>query len=188
MASILIRLTVFNLLTLVVAFVIGVVSWLNYGKRNPSDMSYELHLYIALFAIIFNLGLHCLIFIYFLGTGRWVKEVALAYQLPDDPLPKQTRELKRKTFPVALLAMLVPIGAAAAGMANVHHLVSWAAPTHLTLAILTLLVNLWAFRIEYRNVCLNAAIIDQVMVEVERIRAERGLPSNAEAWEQAGPA
>src|SRR5215475_526383 len=117
MASILIRLTVFNLFTLVVTFVIGVISWLNYGKRNPSDLSYSLHLYLALFAIILNLGLHCLIFIYFLGTGRWVKEVALAYRLPDVPLPRLTRDLKRRTFPVALLAMLIPIATAAAGAA-----------------------------------------------------------------------
>jgi len=30
----------------------------------------------------------------------------------------------------------------------------------------------------------NAAIIDEVMREVDRIRAEHGLPSNAEAIEQ----
>ena len=52
-----------------------------------------------------SLGVLCLIFIYFLGTGRWVKEVAIGYKIPDDPLPKLTRELKRKAFPAALFAM-----------------------------------------------------------------------------------
>ena len=50
---------------------------------------------------------------YFLGTGRWVKEVGLAYELPDDPLPRLTRELKRRTFPPALFAMLVAMASLA---------------------------------------------------------------------------
>src|SRR4029077_5376156 len=47
--------------------------------------------------------------------------------------------------------------------------------------LLTLLINLWAFRIELRNVTTNAAVIEGVMKEVDRIRAERGLASNDEA-------
>src|SRR5258708_27603731 len=57
---------------------------------------------------------HCLIFTYFLGTGRWVKEVKLAYNLPDQPLAKLTRELKRRGFPPALFAMLAAIATGAA--------------------------------------------------------------------------
>ncbi len=45
----------------------------------------------------------------------------------------------------------------------------------------TLVVNAWAFVVEYRNVAINAGIIDDVMREVDRIRAERGLPTNEEA-------
>jgi hypothetical protein len=181
MARILLRLAVFDGFALVAAFALGVLSWLRGGLRDSSVVSYSLHLYLALFAIIFNLGVHCLVFIYFLGTGRWVKEVALAYRLPDAPLPRLTRDLKRWTFPPALLAMLVPIAAAAAGMANVHHLVDWAPPTHLALAVLTLLVNGWALWVEYRNVSINSGVLDRVMAEVERIRAEHGLPPSAEA-------
>ncbi len=187
-SRILIHLAGINLAALLATFVVGVLSWLRGGIHDDSVVSYELHLYLALFSLIFNLGLHCLVFIYFLGTGRWVKEVALAYQLPDEPLPKTTRELKRKTFPPALFAMLVPIAAAAAGMANIHQHVAWAANLHLGMALCTLLVNVWALRIEYRNVTTNATVIDRVMQEVERIRAEKGLPSSAEAWEQADPA
>ena len=63
---------------------------------------------------------------------------------------------------------------------------AWPWPVHAGLATLTLAVNLWAFRIEYRNVRANAEVIDEVMREVDRIRAERGLPSNAEALQQEG--
>ncbi len=142
-----------------------------------------MHFCLGLFAVLLTLAVHCLVFIYFLGTGRWVKEVALAYGLPDSPLPKLTRELKRWTFPVALTAMLVAIAAAAAGAAVQFRVWPWT--LHFSLALGTLLVNLWAFWIELRNVRLNAAVIDDVMREVERIRVEHGLPSNDEALREA---
>jgi len=40
------------------------------------------------------------------------------------------------------------------------------------------------FVVEYRNVSINTGIIDAVMREVDRIRAEYGLPSNAEALQR----
>ena len=52
------------------------------------------------------------------------------------------------------------------------------------MGILTLVINAWAFRVEYRNVTTNAEVIDRVLVEVDRIRAERGLPSNEEALQE----
>jgi hypothetical protein len=182
MSQILARLAAFNLLALLAAFTAGVVSWARGSLRNPDDSTYLLHLSLGLLAAFTTLAVHCLIFIYFLGTGRWVKEVALAYRIPDAPLPRLTRELKRRTFPVALFAMLVAIAASAAG-AGVHTR-GWGWYYHGGLALVTLLVNGWAFVVEYRNVTINAGVIDAVMREVDRIRAERGLPSNAEALRQ----
>src|SRR5438477_1816387 len=150
MTRILVRLFAVNVGALLAAFAAGVVLWVRgeMTDRRGQD-SYPLHLYLGLFGILFNLGLHCLVFIYFLGTGRWVKEVALAYRLPDDPLPRRTRDLKRATFPPALLAMLVPIAAAAAGMAQLQQYGPWAGPLHAGLALATLAVNAWALRVEY---------------------------------------
>lgn len=146
-----------------------------------ADSSYVVHFALGLGATIGNLGVHCLIFIYFLGTGRWVKEVALAYKIPDVPLPRLTRDLKRRTFPPALFAMLLPVAAAASGEGARRDWPGW---IHLALAVLSLVVNLWAFRVEYRNVTINGGVIDDVLREVDRMRAEAGLPSNAEALEE----
>src|SRR5262245_40091871 len=184
MTRILARLSAVNLVVLTAAFLLGALSNVRGGLTNLEDPTYPLHQYLGLFAVIFNLVLHCLIFIYFLGTGRWVKEVAAAYGLPDDPLPKQTRQLKRSTFPPSLLAMLLPIGVAAAGMAQLQHRVAWAPLLHTVLAVLSLVVNVWALRLCYRSVRTNGELIDRVMQEVERLRAERGLPTSAEAWER----
>jgi hypothetical protein len=179
MSQILARLAVINLLALAATFAVGVVSFLRGSAANAADSTYMLHFGLGLFSVLLTLAVHCLIFIYFLGTGRWVKEVAIAYRLPDEPLPKLTRELKRRTFPPALFAMLVPIAAAAAGTAAQRH--EWPWQVHGVLAVLTLVVNVWAFAVEIRNVGINSGVIHDVMREVDRLRAERGLISNEEA-------
>lgn len=172
-----------NFVSLIVAFSVGLWSWSG-SSLVHGDGRYLAHFYCGLFAVILNLAVHSIIFIYFLGTGRWVKEVAIAYQIPDAPLPKLTRDLKRWVFPPALIAMLVPIGTAAAG-AGVQ-LREWPWYAHGSLALLALLINLWAFRVEYRCITANAGVLDDVLREVDRIRAERGLPSNAEALLEEG--
>ncbi len=169
-------------LALLTTFGVGFASQATGGLRNAEGSIYLLHFTLGLFSVLFAIGVHCLIFIYFLGTGRWVKEVTLAYGLPDEPLHKQTRELKRRTFPPALFAMLIAIATASAGEGVRWS--DWHWTIHLGLAVATLAINAWAFWVEYRNVAVNAGIIDAVMREVDRIRAQYGLPSNAEALRQ----
>ncbi len=171
-----------NAAALLATYGVGVASKLR-GAAEAGEPLYMAHYFLGLFSVILGpLAVHCLIFIYFLGTGRWVKEVALAYRLPDQPWPKQTRELKRRTFPVALTAMLISIATAAAGLgAQLQH---WPWPIHATAATVTLFANLWAFVVEYRNVGANALVIDAVYAEADRLRAEQGLPPSAEAVER----
>jgi hypothetical protein len=170
------------LLALAATFLLG---WLSFFADPNSVWKKDLfivHFTLGLLSALGALLVHCLIFTYFLGTGRWVKEVGLAYRLPDERWPRETRELKRTVFPPALYAMLITIATVAAGAGSQLQVWHWG--IHLTLATLTLVINVWAFRIEFRCVSRNAALIGEVMVEVDRIRAERGLPSNAEALQQ----
>ena len=171
-------------LALVAATVGGILFKLGEAGQPGNESRYLFHFTLGLFTVFGSLFVHCLIFIYFLGTGRWVKEVTLAYQLPDEPWHKTTRELKRRTFPPALVGMLVAIAAAAAGQGV--RLLGWPWPVHAGLAAATLLVNGWAFLVEFRNVSRNGRILDQVLAEADRIRVARGLPTNAEALEREG--
>jgi hypothetical protein len=167
-------------LALLAAFTVGWWSKLSHGPGGDGGISiYLLHLLLGLFAALTTLFVHCLIFIYFLGTGRWVKEVALAYDLPDEPFYRVTRVLKRQTFPAALGAMVVTMLTAAAGQGV--QVLGWPWVVHFGLALVTLAVNGLVFVVEYRNLLRNAATLDSVLREVDRIRAERGLPPNAEA-------
>ena len=171
-----------DFVALLATFVVGLVFKLMGTTSEPLWMA---HLYLALFSAIATLLVHCLlIFTYFLGTGRWVKEVGIAYQLPDVPLLKLTRDLKRRTYPLSLFAMLITIAAVAAGAGAQNQLPAWPWHVHLTLACLALLINGWAFVVAYRNIRINGSILEEVMREVERIRAERGLPSNEEALQR----
>src|SRR5262245_39259475 len=60
----------------------------------------------AALAVVF---VESIVVTYFIGTGRWCKEVTEAYQLPPDDLAESAR-LKRRTFPLALLGMLTVVG------------------------------------------------------------------------------
>src|ERR1700692_2538298 len=95
-----------NGLALLASLLAGVLSKLNHSVR-AGDAIFLVHFNLGLFTAIGTLLVHCLIFTYFLGTGRWVKEVGLAYNLPDDQFYKMTRVLKRHTLPPALAGLLV---------------------------------------------------------------------------------
>ena len=78
--------------------------------------------------------------------------------------------------------MLTATATGAAGAAAQVQVWRW--EIHATLATITLLVNLWVFRLEFHCLRTNVRVLDEVMREVDRLRAERGLPSNAEALQQ----
>src|SRR5215510_5759637 len=106
MTRIFATLAILNTIALAVTYGVGVLSKLRDGVGHASDPTYVMHFSLGLATAMLTLLVHCLVFTYFLGTGRWVKEVTLAYDLPDAPLHKETRELKRRSFPPALAAML----------------------------------------------------------------------------------
>lgn len=173
-----------NAIGLVASFALGWVSKLSGGYQESANAFFLYHFLCGLFTAICTLLVHCLVITYGLGTGRWVREVTLTYGLPDAPLYKTTRDLKRATTPWALAAMLGTIAAAAMG-AGVQ-LQGWNWLTHLTGACLAIGLNAWAYVAEVRSLRKTAWVLDAVYKEVDRIRAERGLPSNEEALRMEG--
>src|SRR2546428_1741288 len=128
------------LLTLSMLATIGLGFWsffLDRASPTRKDI-FLLHFYAGLLTALGILLVHCIIFTYFLGTGRWVKEVGLTYRLPDSIYPKETRELKRTVFPPALFSMLIIIATAAAGAGTQVGVWPWG--IHLTLAVLAVLI------------------------------------------------
>jgi hypothetical protein len=174
MTRIFTTLALVNILAFVAA--LGSGFWSQY--QHGADSAYVVHFALGMVAVLLNLLVHCLIITYFLGTGRLVKEVTLAYQLPDERWARPTRDLKRANTPQAILAMLITIAAAAAGEGH-RHLI-WPGWIHLVLACGAFIFTIWVFRVEYRNVAINGRILKEIISEVERIRAAHGLPTSAE--------
>ncbi|MFO0866493.1 MAG: hypothetical protein U0744_17915 [Gemmataceae bacterium] len=170
------------MLLMIAAIGVGTWSFVLKLQGQRDDNLFIIHFWLGLGTALAVLLVHCIIFTYFLGTGRWVKEVSIAYRLPDDPFYKETRTLKRKTFPPALFSMLIAIATSAAGAGVM--LQGWHWGMHATGAVLTILINVWAFDVEYRAVSRNAVVMDLVLDEVDRRRAEQGMESNAEALAQ----
>jgi hypothetical protein len=152
--------------------------------RDPAvQQGISRHMLLGLGGLIFAALVHAIVLTYFMGTGRWVEETSRAYKLPADFYAKN-QKIKYQLMPgiSACILMLVLTGAfgGAADPASAVGFGGWFgfAPStlHLTIAALTVLVNLAVSVFEFRSIERNGEIVDQVMNEVNRIRTERGLP------------
>ncbi len=115
---------------------------------------------------------------YFIGTSRWCKEVGETYGL-DRSFILRSNQLKRRTFPWAVVGMLTVVGVIALGGAadpatGRPGTEDWVTP-HLLGALTGLVLVGWVFWIEWQNIAQNQRVIADVMAEVRRIRTAKGL-------------
>jgi hypothetical protein len=176
-------LAILSTAALAAAFVLGLNIDDPRAKATAAQSGVGQHMLWGLAALVLAAMVHALVLTYFMGTGRWMEETGNAYRLADD-WRRENQRLKYRTIPamVGCLGLLVATGAlgAAADPASAVAFGGWggvpAATIHLIAAAvaigLNVCVNLW----EYVALERNAALIESVMVEVRRIRAERGLP------------
>jgi hypothetical protein len=116
---------------------------------------------------------------YFIGTGRWCREVVETYGL-DAALIGRSKRLKRGAFPFAVIGMLSMVGIVALGgaadpggglAAGSRAWVSW----HLIGGIGLAAVIAWCFQAQLPAIRGQHDLIDEVMADVRRERAARGL-------------
>jgi amino acid transporter len=129
----------------------------------------------AALAVVF---VNSVVVTYFVGTSRWCKEVSETYKLRPQLVAESTR-IKRRTFPWAVMSMLavvalVALGGAADPSTGQPNTAAWVTP-HLVGAYLVLGFLAWASVVEWNNIHANHEVIEQVLAEVKKIRAERGL-------------
>ncbi len=115
---------------------------------------------------------------YFIGTSRWCKEVTETYRL-EPALVRRSTQLKRRTFPWAVMGMLTVVGVIALGAAadpatGLPHTGDWVTP-HLLGAMAGLVLIGGAFFVEWRNIEANHLLIAEILALVRRIRVDRGL-------------
>jgi hypothetical protein len=146
---------------------------------NVMDQTrFTLHMGIALAASLFTLLVHCIVFTYLLGTGKWVKEVASAYGMSPEGWPAQTRQLKIRVNRWLLLAMGITILATVTGAGAQTAVNSWWAIAHPLLAVAVLFANGWAFKLEYGIIKENETVLQAVKEEADKLKAENDPASS----------
>lgn len=135
------------------------------------------HFLVALASAMIALLVHAVVLTYFMGTGRWIEETSEAYRLGELARAENIR-LKYRVIPglVACLLLIMvtgAFGAIADPGSNVE--MKGSATIHFTLAVLTVLTNMFVSYLEFAQIQRNTQIVDAIIVEVRRIRTEKGL-------------
>src|SRR4029079_13533056 len=90
------------------------VTTLFLGFLVPSGQGgswHDLHFLMGLLTVLMALLVHSIVFTYFLGTGKWVKEVVRVYKLPEWVWCQPVKN-KRRAFPFECWSMVL-LGATA---------------------------------------------------------------------------
>ncbi len=66
---------------LVADFVIGLFA--TGDAHGPGAVARGVHILFSLATVVVLLGIHSIVYTYFIATGKWAKEVVTVYQLPD---------------------------------------------------------------------------------------------------------
>jgi len=121
---------------------------------------------------------------YFVGTSKWCAEVVDSYSL-DFSFTQRSTALKRKTFPWAVAGMLTVLAIVIFGAMSDPYVRPEDSANFVTLhsmiAILGMGIVAWSFLVQVGNIGANFEVIEDILSEVRRIRAERGLDDTTEA-------
>ena len=72
--------------------------------HGPGAIARGIHLLFSLATVVILLGIHSIVYTYFVATGKWAKEVVHAYQLPDW-IGTQAKKNKRRAFRFIMRSM-----------------------------------------------------------------------------------
>ncbi|WP_165253103.1 hypothetical protein [Paludisphaera soli] len=132
------------------------------------------HLLVSLGTLMAVLGIHSIVYTYFLATVKWAKEVSRAYDLPDW-LAAQASRNKRRAFRFILGGMAAVAAAAWLGAAVDTRGPAYR-PWHLAAAGFALGFNAVAFLIEYAGVVSHHRLLAELKGQADRVREGRYGP------------
>ena len=151
-------------LTLVNLLCLGTATALGYMSLADGGQSKGMHILSGAMATLVCVGVHCVVFTYFIATAKWVQHAVLVKQL-DPALVEPTRSFKMQAFPAALLAMAIVFATAVLGAARDNYGIQRA--WHHSFAIAALLVNVMVAAIEYRAIARNGRLIDGILARID---------------------
>ncbi len=143
---------------------------------GPHAVARAVHLLFSLATVVVLLGVHSIVYTYFLATGKWAKEVVRVYQLPDE-FNDRAKQNKRRAFrfimgSMTAIAVAAWLGAAADTRGLAYSV--W----HLGAAGLALAVNLGSFVVEYGVIEAHVRLLMELKDRADRMRSS----SNSGQW------
>jgi len=184
MHRIFLGLAVTNGSLLLASYVVGLIS--TGEPRGPRTAApwHLVHFLLGLLTTMSTLLVHSIVYTYFLGTGKWVKEVVRAYRMPDW-VEAQAKKNKKKAFRFEFWSMaLIGIAAWFGAAADAQGLnPTW----HLAASSIALAYNLGAFVVEYAVIVAQARLLLEVKARADRQREALYRPSASGATEAPSP-
>lgn len=147
-------------LTLVNLLCLAVTATLGWNSVHSNPLLRQTHVLIGALSALVSVGVHCVVFTYFIATAKWAQHAVMVKKL-DAALVAPTRSFKMQAFPAALLAMAATFGAAILGAALDNFMVPRNA--HLTAAVIAIAVNLAVAFVEFRAIARNGRLIDSIL-------------------------
>lgn len=136
--------------------------------RGPDGIGRGIHILFSLATIVVLLGIHSIVYTYFVATGKWAKEVVTVYQLPDW-FNTQAKKNKKRAFRFVFWSMTAIAVAAWLGAAA-DTLGSGYAIWHLGLAALALAFNVGSFAVEYAVIVVQVRLLTELKDRADRLR------------------
>ena len=174
MKQLFLQLTLANLLMLALVIGWGHVIALDSPWMKQFDV-------LVAFAALFTLTVHSIIYTYFIASGKFVQSAIEEHGYPDLNARALNRMYKLKSFRYGFMAIMVTAGAMMLHFLSGHSAGEgglwrgWAAIG----AYLAVLMNVHAARIEWKYVCANSVLSDEILKTLGQ-RAGKG-PSTAGA-------
>lgn len=173
------RASVFAVALLVATACLGL--WIGdlHGQRDPAVLRWgTVHRLSGVLAALMVVLVNSMSVTYFIGTGRWCREVIETYRLSGG-LFERSRALKRKAFPWAVLGMLavvaiVALGGAADPATGRPGTQDWV-NFHLIGSLLLIGAIGLCFQAQLSRIRDQQALIEEVLAIVRQARVTRGL-------------
>jgi hypothetical protein len=145
--------------------------------RGPGAVLRGVHVLFSLATVVALLGVHSIVYTYFMATGKWAKEVVRVYGLPDW-FNAQAAKNKRRAFrfimgSMTLIAVTAWLGAATDTRGPAYTL--W----HLGAAAGTLAFNFGSFVVEFSLIVAHARLLLELKAQADRLREARYGPQVA---------
>ncbi len=164
-------------------FVLGLIAAGTVARTG--GIARGIHVLFSLVAVVTLLGVHSIVYTYFVATGKWAKEVVTVYGLPEWFTTQATKN-KRRAFRFVMwsmtaIAVAAWLGAAADTRGPAYSL--W----HLGFAALALGFNIGSFVVEFAVIAAQVRLLNELKLQADRLREERYGSESPESGELAEP-